>query len=121
MNAYAGMSRARLREILHPSHLDDSTLTDTIQQMALDLGKDVLIAQFTASMERPDLIDRLPELSCPVLIVGASGDKLVAMADLVEMQQHCPDAILQVAENSGHMLPLESPQLLADAMAGFYL
>lgn len=120
MNAYGGMSRARMREILHPSHLNDSSLTGTIQQMALDLGKEVLIAQFTASMERPDLIERLPELHCPLLIVGASGDNLVDLADLVEMQQRYPSATLCVAEDSGHMLPMESPQLLADAMAQFY-
>src|SRR5438093_1493030 len=38
-NAYIGMSRARLREVLHPSHLEDQSIVDIIQQMALDLGK----------------------------------------------------------------------------------
>ena len=29
------------------------------QQMALDLGKEVLLAQFASSIDRPDLMDRL--------------------------------------------------------------
>ena len=45
-NAYAGITRQRLRELLHPSHLDDAAITGLIQQMGLDLGKDVLLAQF---------------------------------------------------------------------------
>ena len=119
-NAFVGMTRMRLRGLLHASHLDDQAIIDTIQQMALDLGKDVLLAQFTASMERPDLMERLSELTCPVLIVGAEDDQVINPADLREMQRHLPDARLSIHDGTGHMIPLEAPQALAADLLAFH-
>jgi pimeloyl-ACP methyl ester carboxylesterase len=119
-NAYGGMTRQRLREVLHPDHLGDQSIIDIIQQMALDLGKEVLLAQFVASMQRPDLMDRLPEITCPVLIVGAEGDQLVDAAILRDMHQHLPAARLSMHEGSGHMIPLEIPQALAADILAFH-
>lgn len=118
--AYAGLSRMRLREILHPSHHDDQATIDLIQQMALDLGKDVLITQFRASMDRPDVMDRLHEITCPVLLVGAREDKLVNPDILPEMQPFFPNARLRIYDGTGHMIPLEVPQLLAADMIDFF-
>ncbi len=119
-NAYTGMTRMRLRELLHEAHLGDQSIIDIIQQMALDLGKDVLLAQFTASMERPDLMERLAEITCPVLIVGANGDQLVDPAHLQEMQRHLPDSRLHLHDDTGHMIPMEAPQALADDILAFH-
>lgn len=119
-NVYAGITRQRLRELLHPSHLDDAAITGLIKQMALDLGKEVLIAQFAQTFDRPDLMDRLHGLPFPVLIVGADGDQLVASGDLVAMAERLPRATLHLlAEPSGHMIPLEAPAELARAMLAF--
>ncbi|NHQ93402.1 alpha/beta fold hydrolase [Janthinobacterium lividum] len=115
-NPYAGITRQRLRELLHPSHLDDASITGLIQQMGLDLGKDVLLAQFITTIARPDLMARLPELDCPVLIVGAEDDKLVNPDDLRAMAARLPQATLHLLKETGHMIPLEAPGPLADAM-----
>lgn len=116
-NAYAGITRQRLRELLHPAHLQDTDITGLIQQMGLDLGKDVLLAQFITTIDRPDLMARLPELDFPVLIVGAEDDKLVNPDDLRAMAARLPQATLHLLkENTGHMIPLEAPGSLADAM-----
>ncbi|OBV38161.1 alpha/beta fold hydrolase [Janthinobacterium psychrotolerans] len=119
-NTYAGITRQRLRELLHPAHLEDAAITGLIRQMALDLGKDVLLAQFAQTFDRPDLMDCLPGLPFPVLIVGAEGDQLVASADLVAMAQQLPRATLHLLQApSGHMIPLEAPAELACAMLAF--
>lgn len=117
---YMGISRVRLREILHPDHLDDAATYAIIQQMALDLGKDVLLAQFVASMERPDLMERLAEIRCPVLLVGARQDLLVDPADLVEMHRRLTAAQLSLHEGSGHMLPLELPDAVGHDLHQFH-
>jgi len=120
-NAYAGMSRQRLRELLHPSHVDDETIVGPIQQMALDLGKEVLLTQFATTIDRPDLMDRLAELSFPVLIVGAEEDNLVPPEDLRQMAARFPDACLQMLSgDTGHMIPLEAPEALARHMLAFH-
>ena len=120
-NAYAGMSRQRLRELLHPSHLDDEAIVGPIQQMALDLGKEVLLTQFATTIDRPDLMERLAELSFPVLIVGADEDNLVPPEDLRQMADRFPNASLRMlAGDTGHMIPLEAPQALAEHMLAFH-
>ena len=116
-NAYAGITRQRLRELLHPSHLQDQSITGVIEQMGLDLGKDVLLTQFSTTINRPDLMDRLPAFSFPVLIVGAEEDQLVPAADLRAMAERLPHATLHMVRGaSGHMIPLEQPEELAAAM-----
>ncbi|MBA5687810.1 alpha/beta fold hydrolase [Duganella sp. LX47W] len=120
-HAYAGMSAAQLREFVHPANMGDPAVVGVIQQMALDLGKELLLAQFAASMERADLLDRLSELHCPVLLVGSEGDQKVAAADLGAMQAHCPNSRLTMLDGCGHMIPLEAPQALAATIREFYL
>lgn len=120
-NAYAGMSRQRLRELLHPSHVDDEAIVGPIQQMALDLGKEVLLTQFATTIDQPDLMERLSELSFPVLIVGAEDDNLVPPADLRQMATNFPNAALHMlGGDTGHMIPLEAPEALAEHMLAFY-
>jgi pimeloyl-ACP methyl ester carboxylesterase len=117
---YAGLSGVRLREILHPAHHDDQSIINLIQQMALDLGKDVLLTQFRASMDRPDVMDRLHEITCPVLLIGANADKLVSPGILPEMHPRFPNARLHMYDNTGHMIPLEVPELLAADLTDFF-
>ncbi|MRW93700.1 alpha/beta fold hydrolase [Duganella sp. FT80W] len=120
-NHYTGMTQMRLREILAPEHLDDPAIVDVIQDMAVELGKDVLLTQFRTTIERPDLMQRTGELTCPILIVASEQDKLVPADDIREFTTYNPAARLHVLqEGTGHMIPLEAPQVLADYMLDFY-
>ena len=119
-NAYTGMSRQWLRELLHPAHLNDKAIAGTIRQMALDLGKEVLLTQFATTIDRPDLMDRLAGLNFPVLIVGAEEDNLVPPEELRQMVARFPNASLQILSGTGHMIPLEAPEALADHIRHFH-
>ncbi len=120
-NHYTGMTQMRLREIVAPEHLDDQAIIGVIQQMAVDLGKDVLLAQFRSTIERPDLMERVHTLHCPALIIGAEHDNLAPAADVRELAANWPTAQLHMlAEGSGHMMPLEAPQVLANLILDFY-
>jgi pimeloyl-ACP methyl ester carboxylesterase len=64
---------------------------------------------------------RTGELRCPVMAVGSELDKLVAAADIREITRHYPAAQLHMLTGgSGHMIPLEAPQALADHLLTFY-
>lgn len=120
-NAYSGMTRQRLRELLHPGHLADASIAGVIGQMAVELGKEVLLAQFTTTIDRVDYMDRLHTLPFPVLIVGAEGDQLVPAEDLRDMAARLPAARLEmVTAPTGHMIPLEAPAPLAALLRSFY-
>lgn len=119
-HAFAGTTPAQLRSFVLPAHLDDPSIAGVIQQMSLDLGKETMLAQFAASMERADLMERLPELRCPLMIVGAEEDAMVAAADLRAMAAQVPQAKLEIVRGSGHMLPLEAPEQLCRVLLDFY-
>jgi pimeloyl-ACP methyl ester carboxylesterase len=119
-HAFAGTPLNQLRKFVLPAHLDDPSIAGTIQQMSLDLGKETMLAQFAASMERPDLMERLHELRCPLMIVGAEQDAMVRADDLRAMAQQVPGARLEMFSGSGHMVPLEVPEKLRDALVDFY-
>jgi pimeloyl-ACP methyl ester carboxylesterase len=120
-NHYSGMTQMRLREILAPEHLDDPQIVDVIQHMAIDLGKDVLLTQFRTTIERPDLMRRTGELRCPVMVVASEQDKLVPADDISEFTTYNPAIQLHMlTEGTGHMIPLEAPQVLASHLLDFY-
>jgi pimeloyl-ACP methyl ester carboxylesterase len=117
---FAGTPPSQLRSFVLPAHLDDPSIAGVIQQMSLDLGKETMLAQFAASMERADLMERLPELRCPVMIVGSEEDAMVRADDLRAMAQQVPSAKLEIIRGSGHMIPLEAPERLYDLLTRFY-
>lgn len=119
-HAFAGTTPSQLRSFVLPSHLQEPSIAGVIQQMSLDLGKETMLAQFAASMERADLMARLPELRCPLMIVGAEEDAMVRADDLRAMAQLAPGTRLEIVHGSGHMIPLEAPEQLAEALVGFY-
>lgn len=119
-HAFAGTTPSQLRSFVLPAHLDDPSIAGVIRQMSLDLGKDTMLAQFAASMERPDLMERLQALRCPVLVVGAQEDAMVRADDLRAMAERIPGARLEIIAGSGHMIPLEAPDKLRDALAAFH-
>jgi pimeloyl-ACP methyl ester carboxylesterase len=55
-----------------------------------------------------------------VLIIGAEDDAMVRAADLRAMAEQVPGAKLEIITGSGHMIPLEAPDKLRDALAGFH-
>ena len=92
----------------------------TPKQLLNIVGKETMLAQFAASMERADLMERLRELRCPVMIVGSEDDAMVRAADLRAMAAQVPGAKLEMISGSGHMIPLEAPEQLGNALMGFY-
>ncbi|HJV02534.1 MAG TPA: alpha/beta fold hydrolase [Burkholderiaceae bacterium] len=118
-HAYGGMAPAQLREFVHPANMGRPEVVDVIKRMALELGKELLLAQFAASTERTDLLDRLPDLRCPVLLVGSEDDRKVDPADLRAMHARCPNSRLLMLRDCGHMIPLEAPPALASALRDF--
>jgi pimeloyl-ACP methyl ester carboxylesterase len=67
-------------------------------------------------MLRPDLLNRLSKLTLPISFLVGDEDSLV---DFPSLEQEIIDAKNIKAfkvENTGHMLPLESPQALASAL-----
>ena len=55
------------------------------------------------------LRDRLPEISCPTLLVWGSDDRLVPLRQAHDLAQAIPDARMVTFEDTGHIPQLERP------------
>lgn len=121
--AYKGMSRRRLEQFLHPQHLRDPYITQLVQTMERDMDRRSLKNQLLATIERRDLEAMLPTIDIPVHLIGSSEDKICDITPMKEMSSvsniHFSDIGTPIA-TTGHMMPLEAPQALSDAMTNFF-
>lgn len=122
---YSGIPNKRIDDLLHPNiqqfkcnrYLD---IKQTIIEMDHACGVDVLLHQLGVSMQRPNLLPLLAQLKLPITFLVGDSDSLVDLAELEnELFQlfNTEDNIsLITVENTGHMLPLESPEAFTSSL-----
>jgi pimeloyl-ACP methyl ester carboxylesterase len=124
-----GVRQGRLAEIvadeLKPNYLADASrgdagLLQTIMSMALALGPEIFVTQSEALRLRRDLRPELSSLAMPVMLACGSEDSLCPpewhrdWAQAIGANARCTQI-----DGAGHLLPLEQPQALADALVGW--
>jgi pimeloyl-ACP methyl ester carboxylesterase len=113
--AFSGLSRTAVATSLHPKERNNEALIERVRAMGTRLGGEVFRRQ--SMLERPGDLDRLHEIRCPTLVVAASQDQLRSLEEARELQAGIPGAELVVIEDTGHMIPIEAPEQLADLIA----
>lgn len=111
---YRGMSRKRLSQFVHEHNMDDTSVTDTILQMEKDLGQEELINQLIAPIDRRNLKEDLIAFKKPVHFIMAEEDELVPIAAIEKLANAHEHIHLHRMVGSGHMIPLEIPEKLAE-------
>jgi pimeloyl-ACP methyl ester carboxylesterase len=112
--AFSGLSRIAVASSLHPKERGNEALIERVRAMGMRLGGEVFRRQ--SVLERPGDIDRLHEIRCPTLVVAAAQDQLRSLEEARELQAGIPGATLEIIEDTGHMIPIEAPQRLADVI-----
>lgn len=102
-----------LPPMLAPSHRD-TPLADDLREMALKRGADAHERQIRALINRPVATDYLPAITAPALLLSGTEDTWSPPADHERMAELMPNAELHVVEGSGHFLPVEKPDALAE-------
>lgn len=115
---YSGIPSKRIDDLLHPNikqfnPLSYQDIKQTIVSMDRELGAGVLKHQISVSLNRPNLLPLFTQLTLPTTFLVGDEDNLVDLACLKDAIKDMNNVGLQVAPNTGHMLPLESPQALA--------
>ncbi|KAK9342464.1 Alpha/Beta hydrolase protein [Lipomyces starkeyi] len=118
-HAYAGISLSQIAKFVKPGLVDNPQVGGLMAAMDKDLGKQVLLAQFSSTLDRENLMDRLTEIRIPVLIVGAERDQMVDAKDLYLMHDLIQDSKLVMFKDAGHMIALEAPERLASIVLEF--
>lgn len=109
---FRGLSIGSIVRSLHPDRRGDQALAGRIKAMGHRLGYRALVVQ--SNLQR----DRIAasSLTCPTLVIAAAEDPLRSAEETAELVDAIPDASLAIIEQSGHMLPLERPEALAETI-----
>ena len=114
---YSGIPNKRIDDLLHPNikqfnPLSYQDIKQTIVSMDSELGVGVLIHQISVSLNRPNLLPLFSQLTLPITLLVGDEDNLVDLACLGDAIKNQNNVALHAVPNTGHMLPLESPQAL---------
>jgi pimeloyl-ACP methyl ester carboxylesterase len=114
------MARAWLQKMVHPSRLTDAPLIDAIVEMFGRKSPDVFAGQIKALLERPDAGPVLAAARCPTLVLCGREDAWSQLDVHRQMAALVPQSRLVVIENCGHMAPMERPEAVTAALAGWF-
>lgn len=115
---YTGMARQRLLQLLHPQQ-QTPKLMDLIRAMDLELGHDVLLTQLSQTQQRADLSVTLTQFADRLLMIQGEADALIPKQALQVMRLAAAQAEWHSLPATGHVLPLEQPQALAQLLSDF--
>ena len=90
--------------------MEDESLTQTIMDMAQNVGQAAFVRQQTAILNRPDSRENLQDIKVPTLVICGRQDELTPVAISEETRNGIPDARLCIIEDCGHLSSLERPQ-----------
>lgn len=110
---FRGLGRKAIMQTLRPDNQNNQVLVTRIRRMGERLGFDVLSRQSLLNRAKPDE----QKISCPTLIIAAAQDQMRSLDEVRELQEFISQASMKIIEDSGHMLPLEQPQLLAETIS----
>ncbi len=118
-HGYRGIPRKRILPLLDVSAQQNKAIIELIIDMDKMLGQSVLTHQLLATTKRQNLVDSLIALPLNKYFIVGENDNLVDVSFLRKMATVDQRMQLRVLENTGHMLPLEQPTLLAQAFVNW--
>ena len=116
LEGMAGLARAGLPFLLHPSRLDDGALADTLTAMIGRATPEIYTAQAAAMLARPDMRPLLPKIACPTLVLCGDDDRLCRPDAHRRIAAAIAGARLVVIPECGHLTTLEKPEAVTAAL-----
>ncbi|WDZ80763.1 alpha/beta hydrolase (plasmid) [Ensifer adhaerens] len=111
---FKGLSRTAVLSSLHSDNADRADIVARIQAAGQRLGGDVFRSQ--SLIDRRDERDDRKSIRCPTLVVAGELDRLRSRTEALELDQGIIGSSFEIIENTGHMVPMEAPQRLAEVM-----
>jgi pimeloyl-ACP methyl ester carboxylesterase len=105
-----------LQNMVHPSRLGDTELTDPILDMMCTKTPQIFAAQIHALLNRADATPLLPQIRCPTLVLCGQDDLWATAQQHRDIAAQIPDSRLAIIPECGHMSTLERPHAVTEAM-----
>ena len=86
------------------------------RELALEQGTERLVAAVQAIRDREDSRDLLAATDVPAVVVHGTEDAIIPVAEAEAMAEALPRARLELVAGSGHLVPLERPEVVARAI-----
>jgi proline iminopeptidase len=83
------------------------------------LSFDAINVAFSGFLRNYNILDELHKITSPTLVIAGRHDWICPVEFSQEIAQGIPNAHLQIFENSGHLIRVDEPQLLLDAIMAF--
>lgn len=112
---FKGLSTSAVVSSLHTQNAQRVDLIDRVKKMAHRLGAEVFRRQ--SLICRGDERHLLATIRCPCLVIAGEKDKLRSLTEAVELHQGIEGSTFQIIRKTGHLIPLEAPVALADAIS----
>ena len=96
----------------------ESSLRELSREALRETGPEVLHRDFVAC-DRFDIMNRLGEIEAPTLVIVGSTDRLTPVKYGRFLSQEIPDAGLVTVDGAGHMVMLERPGVVVEAIRSF--
>jgi pimeloyl-ACP methyl ester carboxylesterase len=97
----------------------NEALYGPMRQMCLDQGQAQFDAQIKALLTRPEQASLLDTIACPTLVMTGELDAWSPPAQHVDIASRIADSTLEIVAGAGHMLPLEAPDAVNEAIAAW--
>jgi pimeloyl-ACP methyl ester carboxylesterase len=102
--------------MLAAANIGNAELNAALDSMMRNVGAAVFVRQSRAVIGRADSRDLLPGIACPTLVAVGTEDRVTPPKFAEELAATIPLARLEVIPDAGHLLPMEAPAALAQAM-----
>jgi pimeloyl-ACP methyl ester carboxylesterase len=113
------LGAAWLPPMMSPAGVADAVLMARLQAMVERSTPDSFTGQIQALLDRPDAGPVLPTIAVPTLLLSGTEDRWSPPAQHEAMQDRIAGAQLTVVEGAGHFAPVERPDEVAAALAGW--
>lgn len=108
-----------LPPMVHPDRIGDSELMDPLRKMAIAQGPEGYERQIKALLSRPDVSGVLKDITCPMFVGVGAQDTWSPPAQHEQIVAAVIHANYEVFPDTGHMAPVESPDLVNRALANW--
>jgi pimeloyl-ACP methyl ester carboxylesterase len=95
----------------------NAALYGPMRQMCLDQSQAIFDAQIAALLGRREQESLLPRIACPALVMTGALDTWSGPERHRTIAAAIPDSTVTIVEGAGHMLPLEAPAAVNQAIA----